>query len=88
MVVSYGSLFGDFAVESRITHVATDGPGKSLFAEFEDRGGTMCAEGRDLSGKMSNRRTDGFGDLVIGEQDTGGEFCCLLMEASTRISDG
>lgn len=66
MVVPYGSLFGDFAVESRVTHTAADGPGEPLFAEFEDRGGTVCAEGRDLSSKMGNWRTDGFGDLVIG----------------------
>lgn len=66
MVVSYSSLFGDFAVESRVTHTAADGPGEPLFAEFEDRDGTVCAEGRDLSSKMGNWRTNGCGDSVIG----------------------
>ena len=44
MIVSYGSLFGNFAVETRVTHAATDVPGESLLSEFEDRSSTVDAE--------------------------------------------
>ena len=84
MVVSYGSLFGDFAVETRVTHTATHGTGKSLFSEFEYRNGTVNAERRDLACEMGKGCPDGFADLVIGEEDTGGEFGGLLMEGPTR----
>jgi len=74
MVVSYGSLFGDFAMKTSVTHTATDVSGEPFFAEFEDRSRTVSANRRDLSSKMSNRTTDRVANLMIGEKYTGGEF--------------
>ena len=55
MVVSCGSLFGDFAMKTSVTHTATDVSREPFFAEFEDGSRTVSAKRRDLSSKMSDR---------------------------------